>query len=349
MSTRAQHDHITEQAAMWVAELDGLDARRQAELADWLMESPRHLEQFFMMAEFDMQVGEASRSLRVPAPCAPADRTNVVALSAALAVQAGTPVREPHRVRRRIAFGLVAGLLFALVGVLLGTYPAWYGYSTAVGELRAVSLPDGSSVLLNTASRLKVHFNEGERGVELLGGEALFTVQRDAQRPFLVRTDSAVIRVLGTQFNVDRRPDATRVAVLDGAVSITERVKKKDPPVELRAGREMEISRGGNRSAVAPLNSARVTAWQQRRLYFKEDTLEDIAAEFNRYNRKAQIRLEDSSIADLRCSMSTRRSRCCCFWSASTPYRSSTMAMKYAFARLSNAVFEDLIGGQYRD
>jgi transmembrane sensor len=302
MINRSQHDHIADQAAMWVAELDELDAAQRAELAAWLMESPRHLEQFFLLSELDVQVDKASRLLKNPVPSVTGKEPNVVFLPASELPQSKSRFHKLPPMHRKAMLATAAVLVLALAGWLFATYPSWYGYATDIGELRAENLPDGSTVILNTASRLKVHYDGNERGVQLIGGEALFTVQRDARRPFRVYSDNAVIRVLGTQFNVHRRAHGTQVAVLDGAVSISDRLTHTAPPIELRAGSEVEISSSGNIAAITPLNNAKVTAWQQKRLHFKEDTLEEIAAEFNRYNREARIRLDDPAIADLRLS-----------------------------------------------
>jgi transmembrane sensor len=61
--------------------------------------------------------------------------------------------------------------------------------STERGEIRLAPLKDGSTVLLNTQTRIRVRYSEGERRVTLLKGEAYFSVARDEKRPFIVEVD----------------------------------------------------------------------------------------------------------------------------------------------------------------
>ncbi|MCP6755955.1 FecR domain-containing protein, partial [Klebsiella pneumoniae] len=89
----------------------------------------------------------------------------------------------------------------------------WRTYTTARGELRSVELADGSVVHINTQSRIDVNLSPRAREVRLVGGEALFKVQRDTTRPFLVYSGNAVIQAIGTQFNVRLQQTDTTVSV----------------------------------------------------------------------------------------------------------------------------------------
>jgi transmembrane sensor len=293
---------IAEEAAAWVAELRELNPKRQAEFSAWLMESPRHLEQFFLMAELDTQIEEVSRTHEFAGTEAhSSSHENVVAMHA----PAATPnsAAAAKRPRRWVALAAVCAGLAVLTGWLMHTYSGGHEYSTDVGEIRSFKLPDGSVVLLNTGSRVKVEFTNQERRFQLLEGEALFTAERDPTRPFRVFTGDAVIQALGTQFNVYRRPNATTVSVLDGSVGISSRESATArAAIELKAGRAADILPGGDVATPLPLQRAKVIAWQQRRLLFKEDTLTNIVAEFNRYNRTPKIKLVDSTVANLRLS-----------------------------------------------
>ena len=83
-------------------------------------------------------------------------------------------------------------------------------YHTAPGESRSMMLADGSAVQLDTDIALAVRFNGQERKVELLSGEASFTVapmQGAETRPFVVEVANGMARALGTQFMVDRKSD----------------------------------------------------------------------------------------------------------------------------------------------
>jgi transmembrane sensor len=125
--------------------------------------------------------------------------------------------------RRRWFFAVAAG---AIAGIgLLG----WPGdprsgskyYETAVGGSQKVGLADGSSVLLNTDSRLRVQLSATRREIELIRGEALFTVAHDKLRPFYVSAAGTLVRAVGTEFSVRIRDDRTvEVLVAEGRVAV---------------------------------------------------------------------------------------------------------------------------------
>ena len=96
-------------------------------------------------------------------------------------------------------------------------------YVTGNGQRAKISLPDGSTVMLNVASRLDVpaDFGGGSRTLRL-SGEALFSVTHRAGGPFMVSVSGTTARVLGTSFVARRYPSdtATTVAVRDGKVAV---------------------------------------------------------------------------------------------------------------------------------
>jgi ferric-dicitrate binding protein FerR (iron transport regulator) len=99
-------------------------------------------------------------------------------------------------------------------------------YTTQKGQRSAVTLPDGSTVLLSVASRLEVpaDYSTGNRTLRL-NGEAYFTVSHQQTAPFTVIAGASVTRVLGTQFLV-RAYDSNKalIAVRDGKVAVGSRV-----------------------------------------------------------------------------------------------------------------------------
>ncbi len=81
-------------------------------------------------------------------------------------------------------------------------------FATAGGERKKITLPDGSTVLLNAKSSLAIgaNFNDKCREV-VLKGEAYFDVVHNKNKPFKVYTTDFNINVLGTAFNVKAYPD----------------------------------------------------------------------------------------------------------------------------------------------
>jgi transmembrane sensor len=184
-------------------------------------------------------------------------------------------------------------------------------YTTAIGEQRTVRLPDGSLLTLNTRSRARVQFSQDARRIDLLEGDALFDIVRDPVRPFRVAAGSAMIQVLGTQFNVQRRANKTRVTVLDGRVQITTQPReteshrpepvKDSAPLLLGAGDEASVTGDGEVLKQVQPDVETALAWRERRLVFYGTPLAEVVAEFNRYNER-QIRLQSDALAQRRIS-----------------------------------------------
>jgi transmembrane sensor len=189
--------------------------------------------------------------------------------------------------RWRLAASIAA---FALIAGVVGYFgldhePGVSTYTTALGEQREVKLADGSLIRMNTSSQLRVAFNEQKREIRLLDGEALFVVARDVQRPFWVVTDKARIRAVGTEFNVYRSHDVTRVSVLEGIVQIAADGSSAAVLPRVVAG-EQAVARDNTVVKVAAANVDRSVAWRRRELVFQQAPLAEVAAEFNRYNRQ---------------------------------------------------------------
>lgn len=92
---------------------------------------------------------------------------------------------------------------------------------TAVDETKNIVLPDGSKVVMNSMSTLKypAQFASSNRAVELLSGEAMFEVEKDANRPFIVSCEQSTVKVLGTIFNINAYDStAIYVSLKEGAV-----------------------------------------------------------------------------------------------------------------------------------
>lgn len=63
-------------------------------------------------------------------------------------------------------------------------------YRTGTGEQATTTLADGSVLQLNTQAAVAVQYTDTTRRVDLLDGEAVFRVMKDAARPFLVQAQN---------------------------------------------------------------------------------------------------------------------------------------------------------------
>ncbi len=178
--------------------------------------------------------------------------------------------------------GLLAAGLAA--GALLWIQPFGQTYDTSVGERRAISLEDGSTVELNTDSRVRVRLGKTERRLELLKGQAMFAVAHDTGRPFIVTAGDTAVRAVGTKFEVYRTDGSVRVILTEGRVQVS-RSGQTAKPVTMTAGERVEAAPGEALKA-APVDVAAATGWTQGRLTFQDAPLAQAVAEVNRYSRR---------------------------------------------------------------
>jgi transmembrane sensor len=130
--------------------------------------------------------------------------------------------RAPNRLRRVALLATAATVvgLMVIVFVVRGQFHRQPVYATEVGEQRSFRLADGSTVILDSRSRLRLDFDDSVRAVDLLQGRALFRVAANPGRPFIVHAGGTTVRVMGTQFDVNENARATVVTVVEGRVAV---------------------------------------------------------------------------------------------------------------------------------
>lgn len=302
-------DISSEQLSAFVAgELGPEDERR---VLAWAASHPMHQARLREMRELWELAGNAQPEWDAEAV--------LQRIKAHLTHAAVTPARRtnaPER-RRRSAWLLPALKAAAVAAVLVGgiwtvriisppaeTVGSDRIFTSERGERVAVSLPDGSSVMLAPESRLRVSatYPRGVREVEL-EGVASFEVAHDESSPFVVRAGDIVIRDLGTWFVVrarDERPDA-EVFVAEGSVVL----RVADPeasdslilaPADLgRAGADgrLTLHRG--------VSGDRYVGWTEGRLIYERTPLADVVDELSRWY-DVDIALADPALGERRLS-----------------------------------------------
>jgi transmembrane sensor len=293
---------IAEEAADWLVRLTAHDvsAQEQHEFVAWLKRSPVHLSAYLGIERTWANLGhvDAARHIDVRALLSQPD-TNIV--------QLGSSPQRPVLVRAtsgRLLATLAACLLVACAGL------AWFQlqfanrYTTGVGEQRTMRLSDGSTVVLNTDTAVRVAFTDSVREVQLLRGEALFNVAKNRARPFRVRSDEVIAQAVGTSFVVRRKSDETVVTVIEGEVAVIDSAQVEvaaplvvpELAVHVTAGTRADVGESKNIRTAIIDNPAAVTAWRSGRLIFDGEPLGEVIAEFNRYN-DVQLVLESSQLS----------------------------------------------------
>lgn len=302
---RPHHNRdIAEMAAEWVVLLDDpqVDPRQRRAFVAWLKRSPVHLAEYLQAERTWAELGllDPERRIDLDALLAQPDDTIVMLAGAG----------RNGRLRRwfplQSAMLAVAGFAFAAFVAVLAIQSWWEpgtDYATALGEQRTIRLPDGSSVVLNTSTRLAVNYGDEAREIMLLEGEALFSVQKDAQRPFRVTSDRAIVQAVGTTFVVRAMDELTAVTVLEGEVAVVRPehaleladVASAAQATRARAGERVDVDGRALHAHRVPRPEASA-AWRGGRLVFDGDTLGEVVAEFNRYNR-VRLVVDDAALS----------------------------------------------------
>jgi transmembrane sensor len=263
------HATVRDDAARWFVRMQepAVDVVEYRRFEAWLGEHPQHREEF-----------EVLQGLWTAADLVPAARLQ--------ALCENPPVRKARQswVRYAVAASVVAVALG--LGLFSGlNHPAPYTaeYSTALGERRHVALPDGSVIDLNSRSRIQVKFEKDRRGIELIEGEAMFSVEHDTSRPFVIDAGNGLVTVTGTRFDVRRDLSETRVAVEQGTVKVQGQGAEF---VSLSAGLGTRIDAQGTVAAAYAVTPAELTAWRSGKLVFNNASLSEVAAEVSRYREK---------------------------------------------------------------
>lgn len=212
------------------------------------------------------------------------------------AVEVKAPAdREFSIVRRPWPASLAASLILLTV-LAWRLWPAGHDYETPVGGMLLVPIADGSKVTLNTDSQVRVMLSDRERRIELSQGEIFVDVAKDPTRPLIVLAGSRQVIAVGTQFSVRRDADDIQVVVTEGQVRVADASSARS----LTAGsvaRAMESGILVQKTTV--LEAEERLSWRSGVLMFRDETLREAVAEFNRYNVR-QIVIEDPAAAEMR-------------------------------------------------
>jgi transmembrane sensor len=287
---------INDAAASWFARREaGFNPRESAEFLRWCETDVRHAAAF--------ERAEAAHRLLARLPESPAAAAMLAEVNALCSAR--EPV-VPFSTVWKSALGLAAAAAVALV--FWSTRPdldrANATYTTAAGHHQSISLPDGSTLILNSHSEVSVAFEPAERRVRLQHGEAHFYVAKDPARPFLVSAGSVTVRAVGTAFNVRRQAAAIEVLVTEGKVQVT----REDAPHLTASELEPIFLAAGERAFIdnvpastlaagqAPASSSERSTPRAPRLMFNNTPLSDVVERFNPYSR-VQMEIADPDLA----------------------------------------------------
>lgn len=275
---------VEREASEWVARLDAEDvsAEDRARFEVWRHSHPLHAR------TYEELLG-TWRELTAAAPL-------IQSASRTRSQEQPRVANAPQRWRK---LAMAASVMIAAVwlGFYLHSLTTEATYQTALGERATISLPDGSTLQLNSDSRVRVDYSLRSRVIHLQRGEAIFEVAHNNNRPFWVTTGSSWVRAVGTAFGVYLNRKGVRVTVHEGVVKLG--TADGLLPATLSAGDQADLD--GRVTTTRKLSAqelARAAAWREGWVYVENDTLCDVIAELNRYT-PCQLVLEDAQLCSL--------------------------------------------------
>ena len=305
---------VEQEAADWLIKLDRNvepSADELENLREWLSRSSAHREELLSLArlwgnmnvltELAVPLGDVGARERMTRP---ADRV---------------------RIGMRVAFAGFTAMLIVSVAVLFTTpspEDSWTTtngvYSTSVGEQQSSLLTDGSTVILNTNSRVQVNYSGEYRDIHLLWGEAHFTVAENDEIPFRVIAANRRVEAVGTAFAVHLRDNEVEVTVSEGKVELVSHepavagpATSDDAPLEellgtFEAGEAIIVADSAPDAGTEDLirrielpNVDRLLAWREGLLAFSGESLETVVEEIGRYTT-VNIEIPDPGVRAIR-------------------------------------------------
>ena len=294
---------IEAEAAAWVARFDAgaVSARDQAAFQEWLNRSALHREIIAeygnLWSEFDALKPLAGGDAAGPMAGVQDGRAGslkraghwLVACAAVVLVFAGGTATFYPQIRKLAASA---------------SSPPIGPYETAVGGNRRITLADGSTVILNTNSKLDIDFSGNRRDVHLVRGEAFFEVVHDKARPFTVYANNYVVRDIGTAFDVHlSMTGIVEVGVTKGSVEVspadTRGTGSAKSPSVLVAGQNVILDQKVEPAKVVSSDDmSRKLAWRQGQLIYAGQPLKEVLADISRYS-DIKIELADPELENL--------------------------------------------------
>jgi transmembrane sensor len=314
-----QARRITEQAVAWyIEQQEPLSERQRVAFLHWLRASPKHVAEYFAVAQMhgDLKAAAALEKLSAAELAEQARRDNPIVMFPRVA-------HVPHEHDAQTLHDRRVGRWFAAVaGVAATVVMGWLGMThwrtselpstqyvaqsedADAGKVHSLKLADGTLVQLDRHSAIDVHFDNHYRRIDVIRGHALFDVGKDPARPMLVNVGGHVLQDIGTVFDVKRDASGDTLTVISGRVRVLNGTDtsplSSHALADLTAGQQIEFGPSGV-GLVHPAQLPQATAWLPTEIRFQRETIGDVARRFNAYTSKPLV-IEDDAIAGKRIS-----------------------------------------------
>lgn len=300
-SNDAINDHALDAAGDWLAKMDrGLSQAEEAQLKQWLSEAPENQAMLLKMAKLWDNMAALER-LKVLFPEPPIQQKTVRPMAiAASFLLVGILVA--------FAIRFLPGA-FNTSGELVALSEQYF--ETGIGDLKKVTLSDGSQLTVNTDSSVKVTYTQSQRVIELSKGELHIQVAHNPERPLSVFAGGQVMQAVGTAFNVELLDEQVELIVTHGKVRIARQDEAQVTPQStdkvMLPAQNPALTQGQktllNQSPLGELAIDKVAAsdisarlsWQSGNLIFRGESLDEVLEEVSRYNA-VSFEVQDSQL-----------------------------------------------------
>lgn len=273
-----QNSSLNKTAARWFIRMQdaAIDSPERTQFEHWLMQSEKHQAEYASIADAWNGIDSIEELKKMAA--------------AKQANQFLNQTKRNKKIKNALA-SLSVCFIFVLAG-LFGheQYQQWQTKPTMQmaseskpAQILTQKLEDGSEITLNASSKIQITYYRNQRHIALLQGEAIFNVTKDPDRPFIVETDTAKIKVLGTRFAVNKLSKLVRVSVDHGSVQVDS--KSPVSSIILHNGQVAEIA---STQAVKLTNTpaADYFKFATGTVVFNQADIFEIADVLSRYSQK---------------------------------------------------------------
>ena len=158
----------------------------------------------------------------------------------------------------------------------------WIEKSAGYGDIKHITLPDNTTVWLNAGSTI-IYPEEfiGRFRQIFFTGEGHFSVAKNKEKPFIIKSNESSIEVLGTQFNVQAYPDDNKIetTLCEGSVNVTD----GELGVTLTPSQQAVYSKVTQALTTRKVDVRLYTAWKEGLFVFENKPLEEIMNTLSRW------------------------------------------------------------------
>ncbi|TAN12463.1 MAG: DUF4974 domain-containing protein [Chitinophagaceae bacterium] len=303
------------------------DEKETEEIERWLEEDPEHFREFERLWDLWHTVSTATNLFRFDV-----DKGWKALMEKRAAAENGDLSKNSARRNFFKKIVIISGSMAAVMLVLIGTGLWWkmsdkhvlslkdvkdisvsevpkegadsFSYeknriiiSTAPGQQKKLRLSDGSVVWLNSNTTIRYDNENNAARILYLSGQAFFDISHDPEKPFIVKTDHATIKVLGTRFDVTAYPrdPVTEAVLTQGSIMFTTEADNRKISKHLIPGEKVTMNYLSGRLNISEVDTSFYSSWKEGVLLFRDETFADVATAMeHKYN--ITITFRDTSL-----------------------------------------------------